>query len=233
MGSAWPPGRPPGPGRDDRRIWSCRARHGRPADRLRRARDRVVVGPGDGRLRRRARLGVVLLARHRAMSPGIGVAHLPRRCLPRSGHTVPRAASVAFGPAVLVLVARHGPRRVLERGTIGRSRRRTACSRSSRTRTAPRSSAGTTVARSPSRSPSPRATRPGSPPGLAGVLAATLADGTMATSDPLHLGKRLKWRAVKPVGPTGDPERGRTRSRRWDPEGGRYATLSGDLLRRR
>ena len=66
--------------------------------------------------------------------------------------------------------------------------------------------------------------------GLAGVLAATLADGTMATSDPLHLGKRLKWRAVKPVGPNGDPEPGPDTFATWDPEGGRYATLSGDLL---
>lgn len=66
--------------------------------------------------------------------------------------------------------------------------------------------------------------------GLAGVLAATLADGSMATSDPLHLGKRLKWRAVKPVGPTGDPERGPDTFASWDPQGGRYATLSGDLL---
>jgi hypothetical protein len=66
--------------------------------------------------------------------------------------------------------------------------------------------------------------------GLAGVLAAALADGTTATSDPVDLGKRLKWRAVKPVGPTGDPERGPDSFAAWDPEGGRYATLSGDLL---
>jgi hypothetical protein len=66
--------------------------------------------------------------------------------------------------------------------------------------------------------------------GLANVLAAALADGSTATSDPLHLGKRLKWRAVKPVGPTGDPERGPDSFATWDPQGGRYATLSGDLL---
>ena len=66
-------------------------------------------------------------------------------------------------------------------------------------------------------------------PGLAGVLAATLADGTTQTSDPLHLGKKLKWRAVKPVGPTGEPERGPDTFATWEPEGGRYATLSGDL----
>jgi len=66
--------------------------------------------------------------------------------------------------------------------------------------------------------------------GLANVLVAALADGSTATSDPLHLGKRLKWRAVKPVGPTGDPERGPDSFATWDPQGGRYATLSGDLL---
>jgi hypothetical protein len=66
--------------------------------------------------------------------------------------------------------------------------------------------------------------------GLANVLAAALVDGSTATSDPLHLGKRLKWRAVKPVGPTGDPERGPDSFATWDPGGGRYATLSGDLL---
>jgi hypothetical protein len=66
--------------------------------------------------------------------------------------------------------------------------------------------------------------------GLANVLAAALADGSTATSDPLHLGKRLKWRAVKPVGPTGDPARGPDSFATWDPGGGRYATLSGDLL---
>lgn len=66
-------------------------------------------------------------------------------------------------------------------------------------------------------------------PGLAGVLAATLADGTTATSDPLRLGKKLKWRAVKPVAPNGDPERGPDTFASWEPGGGRYATLSGDL----
>ena len=118
----------------------------------------------DGRLRRRTRLGVVLLARHRAMSAGIGVAHLPRRCFPRSGHTAPRAASVAFGPprwswsaSRPSVRARTGHRRP--------KRRPTACSLSSRTQTARRSSAGTTPARNRSRSHSPRATRPGSPPG--------------------------------------------------------------------
>ena len=66
-------------------------------------------------------------------------------------------------------------------------------------------------------------------PGLAGVLAATMADGTTQTSDPLHLGKKLKWRAVKAVGPNGDPDRGPDTFASWEPSGGRYATLSGDL----
>ena len=220
----------PGPGRDDRRIGSSRARRGRPADRLRRARDRVVVGPGDGRLRRRTRLGVVLLARHRAMSAGIGVAHLPRRCFPRSGHTAPRAASVAFGPPCWSLVGVTAPRRVLERGTAGRSGAGRPARARRRTRTAPRSSAGTTRGEEPIPIALPKGDTTWVATGLADVLAATLADGTIATSDPLHLGKRLKWRAGQAGRPDRRPRTGSGHFATWDPEGGRYATLSGDLL---
>ena len=66
--------------------------------------------------------------------------------------------------------------------------------------------------------------------GRADVLAAVLADGRTATSDPVHLGKPLKWRMVKVVGPTGKPPKGPDYFATWDPDGGRFATLAGDLL---
>ena len=65
--------------------------------------------------------------------------------------------------------------------------------------------------------------------GRADVLAAVLADGTMATSDPVHLGKPVKWRPVKAVGPTGRAAKGPDYFATWDPDGGRFATLAGDL----
>ena len=65
--------------------------------------------------------------------------------------------------------------------------------------------------------------------GRADVLAAVLADGKTATSDPVHLGKPLKWRTVKAVGPTGNPVKGPDYFATWDQEGGRFATLAGDL----
>ena len=65
--------------------------------------------------------------------------------------------------------------------------------------------------------------------GRADVLAAVQTDGKTATSDPVHLGKPLKWRAVKAVGPTGDAAKGPDYFATWDPEGGRFATLAGDL----
>jgi hypothetical protein len=66
--------------------------------------------------------------------------------------------------------------------------------------------------------------------GRADVLVATLADGKTATSDPVHLGKPLKWRAVKAVEPNGDTPKGPDSFATWDTEGGRFATLAGDLL---
>lgn len=66
--------------------------------------------------------------------------------------------------------------------------------------------------------------------GRADVLAATQADGKAATSDPVHLGERLEWRTVKAVGPTGDAPKGPDYFATWDPEGGRFATLAGDLV---
>ncbi len=66
--------------------------------------------------------------------------------------------------------------------------------------------------------------------GRADVLAAALANGTTATSDPLVLGTPLAWRAVKAVGPDGNAPKGHDDFVAWDPQGGRFATLSGDLL---
>ena len=163
------------------------------------------------------------------MSAGIGVAHLPRRCFPRSGHTAPRAAPVAFGApcwswsaSLSSARARTGHRRPKPR--------RTACSRSSPTRTAPRSSAGTTPARNRSRSPSPRATRPGSPPGWPASSPrpwpmARWRPATRSISANGSSGARSS-RSARPATPNAGPDTFAT----WDPEGGRYATLSGDLL---
>jgi len=66
--------------------------------------------------------------------------------------------------------------------------------------------------------------------GRADVLAAVLADGKTATSDPVTLGKALAWRPVKAVGPTGEAPKGPDYFATWDPGGGRFATLAGDLL---
>jgi hypothetical protein len=66
--------------------------------------------------------------------------------------------------------------------------------------------------------------------GLADVLAATTAAGKTATSDPVHLGEPLKWRPVTAKGPTGETPDGPDFFATWDQEGGRFATLAGDLL---
>jgi hypothetical protein len=66
--------------------------------------------------------------------------------------------------------------------------------------------------------------------GRADVLAAALTNGTTATSDPVHLGKTLAWRSVKAKDANGDTPTGHQNYVTWDPEGGRYATLAGDLL---
>jgi hypothetical protein len=64
--------------------------------------------------------------------------------------------------------------------------------------------------------------------GRARVLAATLLDGSLHTSDPLSDGA-LTWRAVDARDLTGDPSPGPAWFVTWDPEGGRFATISGDL----
>jgi hypothetical protein len=66
--------------------------------------------------------------------------------------------------------------------------------------------------------------------GRAGVLAAALEGGTLATSDPIRLGTKLAWRTVKAVGPTGAAPKGPDYFAAWDTEGGRFATLAGDLV---
>ena len=65
--------------------------------------------------------------------------------------------------------------------------------------------------------------------GRANVLAATVGDGGLATSDPLHLGKRLVWRFVdaKDASGSAPPDQGFFAT--WDPGGGIVAELAGDL----
>ncbi len=69
--------------------------------------------------------------------------------------------------------------------------------------------------------------------GLQDVLAAVRADGTSATSDPVHLGKTLTWRTVDAKDPSGKAPVGPAYFAAWEPDGGRYAMLAGDLLARR
>lgn len=64
--------------------------------------------------------------------------------------------------------------------------------------------------------------------GRARVLAATLLDGSLHTSDPLGDGA-LIWRAVEAFDLTGDPPPDPAWFVTWDPEGGRFATITGDL----
>lgn len=66
--------------------------------------------------------------------------------------------------------------------------------------------------------------------GLADVLVATNAAGKTATSDPVHLGEPVAWRPVTAKDPTGATPDGPDYFAMWDPEGGRFATLAGDLL---
>jgi len=66
--------------------------------------------------------------------------------------------------------------------------------------------------------------------GRADVLAATSTTGTLLTSDPVRLGQTLAWRAVKAVVKNGDAPAGPDYFATWDPDGGRFATLAGDLV---
>ncbi len=65
--------------------------------------------------------------------------------------------------------------------------------------------------------------------GLANVLVATLDKGTTATSGPVRLGKTIEWRAVTAKDPAGHAPAGPDYFATWDPQGGRFATLAGDL----
>jgi hypothetical protein len=65
---------------------------------------------------------------------------------------------------------------------------------------------------------------------LQDVLAAVRADGTSATSDPVKLGSPLTWRNVEAKDPTGKAPAGPSYFAAWEPDGGRYAMLAGDLL---
>ena len=66
--------------------------------------------------------------------------------------------------------------------------------------------------------------------GRARVLVATTAKGTTATSRPLDLGNDTTWRAIKAKDPTGNSPPSPLAFATWDPDGGRYAVLGGDLL---
>jgi hypothetical protein len=66
--------------------------------------------------------------------------------------------------------------------------------------------------------------------GRSDVLAAALTTGKLLTSDPVHLGQALAWRAVKAVVKNGAAPAGPDYFATWDPDGGRFATLAGDLV---
>jgi hypothetical protein len=65
--------------------------------------------------------------------------------------------------------------------------------------------------------------------GRSDVLAATFAGGSTATSDRVRLGKPLAWRVVHAVDPAGDLPAEPAFFATWDPQGGRFAELAGDL----
>jgi len=66
--------------------------------------------------------------------------------------------------------------------------------------------------------------------GLQDVLAAVRDDGTSATSDPVHLGQTLTWRTVDAKDTSGKAPARPAFFAAWEPAGGRYAMLAGDLL---
>jgi hypothetical protein len=66
--------------------------------------------------------------------------------------------------------------------------------------------------------------------GRARVLVATMAKGTTATSRPLDLGNDTTWRAITATDPSGNSPPSPLAFATWDPDGGRYAVLGGDLL---
>lgn len=67
--------------------------------------------------------------------------------------------------------------------------------------------------------------------GRAGVLVATAADGTMHLSTPIGpAGRDLEWSPVLVTDVTGEAPAGPFWFPTWDPEGGRFAALSGGLV---
>ncbi len=66
--------------------------------------------------------------------------------------------------------------------------------------------------------------------GRADVLVAALRDGSLRLSDPARNGGGgLDWRSVKARGESGAVEAGPFYFPTWDPDGGRFAALAGDL----
>ena len=158
------------------------------------------------------------------------MAHFPRRCRPDPGHAARRPRRAAVSPSALALlcaIVTRPPARTRQRR---RGPSRTACSRWRPARAGRPSPAGTRPAREGTPIKLPQGETTWISAGRAAVLAATLASGKTATSDPVHLGKPLAWRPVKAKVPTGETPAGPDYFATWDPEGGRFATLAGDLL---
>jgi hypothetical protein len=65
--------------------------------------------------------------------------------------------------------------------------------------------------------------------GRADVLVAVIADGSLRISDPLQAGRKPTWREPDAAGASGEPATGPFYFPTWDPEGGRFAALAGDL----
>jgi hypothetical protein len=66
--------------------------------------------------------------------------------------------------------------------------------------------------------------------GRAGVLVATVADGTLHVSDPVDPDEgSLAWRPVRATDLGGDAPEGPFWFATWDPEGGRFGAIAGDL----
>ena len=65
--------------------------------------------------------------------------------------------------------------------------------------------------------------------GRADVLAAVVGDGELRISDPLQAGRKPTWTEPDADGASGDPAAGPFYFPSWDPEGGRFAALAGDL----
>ena len=223
--------RPSRDGGDDRRQRGDRARRRPPArrwplPRRQPARWSVQVTV---RFAQRPRVGHLLLAAHGALNDGIGVAHFPRRCRPDRGHAARRPLRrrrVAVGLAVIcAIVLAACSNQAPTPGAVPAGLLALAAGPGGTTLTGWDS---TGADGTPIKLPQGETTWISA--GRAAVLAATLASGKTSTSDPVHLGKPLAWRPVKAKVPTGETPAGPDYFATWDPEGGRFATLAGDLL---